>query len=48
MPIDETLLAELKETKASIDVLQERLKDLVAQLRDGGATAQEIAGALRD
>jgi hypothetical protein len=48
MAIDERLLAELKETKAAIDLLQERLKSLVTQLRDEGATAQEIAAALRD
>jgi hypothetical protein len=47
MPLDEDLLTELRETKAAIDQLQERLKDLVAQLRDRGATAQEIAAALR-
>ena len=48
MPLDEAVLAELRETKASIDQLQERLKELVAQLRDHGATAQEIAAALRE
>ena len=47
MPVDEALLSELKETKASIDELQERLKDLVSQLQAHGATAQEIAAALR-
>lgn len=47
MALDEAVLAELKTTKASIDELQQRLKDLVAQLRDQGATAQEIAEALR-
>ena len=47
MALDEDLLAELKMTKADIDKLQGRLKELVAQLREGGATAQEIAEALR-
>lgn len=47
MAIDEAVLAELRSTKAQIDVLQERLKDLVAQLRESGASAQEIAEALR-
>jgi hypothetical protein len=47
MALDAGVLAELKQTKAEIDRLQERLKELVAQLRDGGATAQEIAEALR-
>jgi hypothetical protein len=47
MALDPTVLAELKETKAQIDALQERLKELVQGLRDGGATAQEIAEALR-
>lgn len=47
MPPDEELLAELKRTKAEIDILQAQLKDLVARLRAGGASAQEIAAALR-
>ena len=47
MAVDEALLADLKETKASIDVLQQRLKELVAQLQAAGATSQEIAAALR-
>lgn len=47
MAIDEDLLAQLKETKAQIDVLQERLKAIVAELREKGASAEEIAGALR-
>ncbi|HET9444104.1 MAG TPA: hypothetical protein VFO65_12320 [Acidimicrobiales bacterium] len=47
MPVDEEVLAELRRTKAEIDELQERLKELVARLRDGGASAQEIAEALR-
>lgn len=47
MPLDEELLAELRSTKAEIDVLQERLKSLVSRLREGGATTQEIAEALR-
>lgn len=47
MPVDEELLRELKQTKAQIDELQERLKSLVAQLQEKGATSQEIAGALR-
>lgn len=47
MALDEAVLAELKQTKVEIDRLQERLKDLVQRLRDGGASAQEIAEALR-
>ena len=47
MALDEAVLAELKETKAAIDVLQAKLKALVAQLRERGATAQEIAEHLR-
>jgi hypothetical protein len=47
VPLDEAILAELKETKAAIDELQQRLKDLVAQLQAAGATTQEIAAALR-
>lgn len=47
MPLDAELLAELRMTKASIDGLQERLKRLVEQLREQGATAQEIAAALK-
>jgi uncharacterized coiled-coil protein SlyX len=47
MALDAAVLAELKETKAQIDRLQERLRELVAQLRDNGASAQEIAEALR-
>ena len=47
MPLDEELLAELKQTKAEIDRLQVRLKDLVARLQAGGASNQDIAEALR-
>lgn len=47
MAVDEQLLADLKETKAQIDVLQERLKALVTELQEKGATSQEIAAALR-
>lgn len=47
MAVDEALLAELRTVKAEIDTLQERLKDLVNQLREKGASAQEIAAALR-
>ncbi len=47
MTMDEELLAELRSTKAEIDGLQDRLKDLVARLREQGATSQEIAEALR-
>jgi hypothetical protein len=46
--LDDAVLAELRTTKAAIDELQQRLKDLVGQLRDQGATAQEIADALRN
>jgi hypothetical protein len=45
--LDNELLAELRATKAEIDSLQQRLKDLVAGLRQHGASAQEIAEALR-
>lgn len=47
MPIDEGMLAELKQTKAEIDVLQVKLKDIVARLRESGATTEEITQALR-
>jgi hypothetical protein len=47
MALDEAVLADLKETKAQIDRLQDRLKELVGQLRENGASAQEIAEALR-
>ena len=47
MPLDETLLDELKRTKAEIDRLQARLRELVAALEERGATKQEIAQALR-
>ena len=47
MALDEGLLAELKATKAAIDELQVKLKDLVASLRERGASAQEIGEALR-
>jgi hypothetical protein len=47
MSLDEAVLAELKATKATIDERQQKLKELVAQLREHGASAQEIAAALR-
>jgi len=47
VPLDEELLADLRRTKAEIDGLQVRLKELVAQLQREGATAPEIAAALR-
>ena len=47
MPLDEELLAELKQTKAEIDRLQAQLKDLVTRLRESGATTEEITQALR-
>ncbi len=47
MAIDADLLAELRQTKAEIDKLQTRLKELVSQLQEKGASAQEIAEALR-
>jgi hypothetical protein len=47
MSLDAALLAELKATKATIDGLQLKLKQLVAELRERGASAQEIAEALR-
>ncbi|MDQ1367383.1 MAG: hypothetical protein QOJ52_1871 [Acidimicrobiaceae bacterium] len=47
MALDEALLAELRTTKAAIDELQGKLKDLVAALREQGASAQEIGDALR-
>ncbi|MGH9124340.1 MAG: hypothetical protein ACRDZ8_06390 [Acidimicrobiales bacterium] len=47
MAVDDDLLSQLRATKAEIDSLQLRLKDLVAALRERGASAQEIAEALR-
>lgn len=47
MALDEAVLADLRQTKSEIDRLQDRLKELVAQLRDNGASTQEIAEALR-
>ena len=47
MALDADVLAELKQTKAEIDLLQDKLKELVARLRENGASAQEIAEALR-
>ena len=47
MAVDEQLLEELKQTKAQIDELQDRLKALVGQLQEKGATSQVIAAALR-
>lgn len=47
MALDEDLLAQLKQTKAEIDVLQVQLKDLVARLREAGASNEEITQALR-
>jgi Skp family chaperone for outer membrane proteins len=47
MALDEALLTELRQTKAEIDKLQQRLKELVAQLQEAGASTQEIAEALR-
>ena len=48
MALDEEVLAELKQTKAEIDRLQVRLKNLVARLQKSGATTQEITQALRE
>ncbi|MDQ3678980.1 MAG: hypothetical protein M3378_00230 [Actinomycetota bacterium] len=48
MPLDEELLAELKRTKAEIDLLQVQLRELVARLQESGATTQEITQALRE
>jgi hypothetical protein len=47
MPLDQDVLTELRQTKAEIDKLQQRLKELVGALQEKGATAQEIAEALR-
>ena len=47
MALDEDLMAEMRVTKAAIDELQQKLEDIVAALRERGATAQEIAEALR-
>jgi hypothetical protein len=47
MALDEGLVAELKATKAAIDELQQKLKDVVASLRERGASAQEIGEVLR-
>lgn len=48
VPLDEELLAEMKQTKAEIDLLQAHLRELVARLQESGATTQEIAQALRE
>jgi hypothetical protein len=47
MALDQEVLAELRTTKAEIDKLQQRLKELVADLQEKGASTQEIAEALR-
>ncbi len=47
MALDEKFLVELKQTKAEIDALQVRLKELVTGLRENGATTEEITQALR-
>lgn len=47
MALDQDVLAELRTTKAEIDKLQQRLKELVADLQEKGASTQEIADALR-
>lgn len=47
MAVDESLLAELKRTKAEIDRLQIELKSLVARLQESGATNEDIKEALR-
>jgi hypothetical protein len=47
MPLDEAILTDLKTTKAAIDELQDKLKELVNQLREQGASTQEITAALR-
>jgi uncharacterized coiled-coil protein SlyX len=47
MPLDPETLDRLRETKAEIDKLQTRLKELVEELREKGATAQEIGEAIR-
>jgi hypothetical protein len=47
MAVDEGLLAELRQTKTEIDRLQAQLKDIVARLRESGATTEEITQALR-
>jgi hypothetical protein len=48
VPLDPDVLTELRTTKAEIDRLQDRLKELVAKLREAGASAQEIGDALRE
>ncbi len=47
MPLDEALLAELRQAKAEIDRLQVQLKAVVSRLRESGATTEEITQALR-
>ncbi|MGQ0744307.1 MAG: hypothetical protein ACT4OS_08255 [Acidimicrobiales bacterium] len=47
MSLDPVLLEELRVTKAEIDRLQVILKDIVGRLREAGASAPEIADALR-
>ena len=43
----DALLEELRSTKSEIDRLQERLKAIVAALRDAGMDASEIGAFLR-
>jgi hypothetical protein len=47
MALDPETLDELRRVKAEIDVLQQRLKELVDELRTKGASAQEIGQAIR-
>ena len=47
MASTDELLDELRRTKADIDQLQSRLKELVTQLQDAGMSTQDITAALK-
>lgn len=47
MATNDELLAELRSTKADIDKLQARLKELVTELQQAGMSTQDITAALK-
>ena len=47
MATNDELLAELRSTKADIDKLQARLKELVTELQRAGMSTQDITAALK-
>ena len=47
MASTDELLDELRRTKADIDQLQSRLKELVTQLQEAGMSTQDITAALK-